>query len=143
MPARMRRRESLRLSPRSHRSKIRRAAPAEQTDAKEMRGDKEPKLSRPEENTMEPARRIVMFNWMTANGYFSGADGNLDWVVPDEEQAKAAMAGIPLFDTMLFGRRTYESLRNSGAAPTTALPLRRTRTVAENERRNTSPSPNG
>ena len=89
---------------------------------------------------MEPARRIVMFNWMTANGYFSGADGNLDWVVPDEEQAKAAMAGIPLFDTMLFGRRTYESLRNSGAAPTTALPLRRTRTVAENERRNTSPS---
>jgi hypothetical protein len=28
--------------------------------------------------------------------------------VPDEEQAKAAVAGIPLFDTLLFGRRTYE-----------------------------------
>jgi len=49
-----------------------------------------------------------MFNWMTANGYFAGADGNLDWVVPDEEQAKAAVDGIPLFDTVLFGRRTYE-----------------------------------
>ena len=57
---------------------------------------------------MEPTRRIVMFNGMTANGYFAGADGNLDWVVPDEEQAKAAVDGIPLFDTVLFGRRTYE-----------------------------------
>ena len=57
---------------------------------------------------MVPTRRIVMFNWMTANGYFAGADGNLDWVVPDEEQAKAAVDGIPLFDTVLFGRRTYE-----------------------------------
>ena len=53
-------------------------------------------------------RRIVMFNWMTANGYFAGADGNLDWVVPDDEQAKAAVDGIPLVDTVLFGRRTYE-----------------------------------
>ncbi len=57
---------------------------------------------------MGSTRRIVTFNWMTANGYFAAADGNLDWVVPDEEQAKAAAAGIPLFDTMLFGRRTYE-----------------------------------
>jgi dihydrofolate reductase len=57
---------------------------------------------------MESTRRIVMFNWMTANGYFAGADGNLDWVVPDEQQAKAAVDGIPLVDTVLFGRRTYE-----------------------------------
>lgn len=57
---------------------------------------------------MESIRRIVMFNWMTANGYFAGADGNLDWVVPDEEQAKAAVDRIPLCDTVLFGRRTYE-----------------------------------
>jgi dihydrofolate reductase len=28
--------------------------------------------------------------------------------VPDEEQAKAAVDGIPIFDTVLFGRRTYE-----------------------------------
>jgi hypothetical protein len=24
-------------------------------------------------------RRIVMFNWMTADGYFAGQDGNLDY----------------------------------------------------------------
>jgi dihydrofolate reductase len=53
-------------------------------------------------------RRIVMFSWMTANGYFAGTDGNLDWVVPDEQQVKAAVDGIPLADTALFGRRTYE-----------------------------------
>ena len=57
---------------------------------------------------MQHARRIVMFNWVTTDGYFAGPDGNLDWVVPDEEQAKAAAEGIPNFDTVLFGRRTYE-----------------------------------
>ena len=57
---------------------------------------------------MGPRRRIVMFNWVTADGYFAGPDGNLEWVVPDEEQAQAAVEGIPGFDTVLFGRRTYE-----------------------------------
>jgi dihydrofolate reductase len=49
-----------------------------------------------------------MFNWVTADGYFAGPDGNLDWVVPDEEQAKAAADGISGFDTVMLGRRTYE-----------------------------------
>jgi dihydrofolate reductase len=53
-------------------------------------------------------RRIVTFDWVTADGYFAGADGTLDWVVPDEEQAKAAAEGISAFDTVVFGRRTYE-----------------------------------
>jgi len=57
---------------------------------------------------MGHARRIVTFNWVTADGYFAGPNGNLDWVVPDEEQAKAAAEGVPNFDTALFGRRTYE-----------------------------------
>src|SRR5262245_14144512 len=54
------------------------------------------------------SRRIVTFNWITADGYFAAADGNLDWVVPDDEQAKAAADDIGNFDTVLFGRRTYE-----------------------------------
>jgi dihydrofolate reductase len=53
-------------------------------------------------------RRIVMFNWVTADGYFAGPDGNLDWIVPDDEQAKLAAESIPRFDTVLFGRVTYE-----------------------------------
>ena len=43
-------------------------------------------------------RRIVTFNWVTADGYFAGVDGNLDWVVPDEEQAKAAAEGLSGFE---------------------------------------------
>ena len=57
---------------------------------------------------MASARRILAFDWLTADGYFAGADGNLNWVVPDVEQAKAAATGMPATDTVLFGRRTYE-----------------------------------
>jgi dihydrofolate reductase len=57
---------------------------------------------------MKPKRRIVMFNRVTADGYFAAPDGNLDWVVPDEEVDAAGAAAISGFDTMLFGRRTYE-----------------------------------
>ena len=79
-------------------------------------------------------RRIVTFNWVTADGYFAGPDGNLDWVVPDEEQARAAAQGISGFDTALFGRRTYELFEGfwrhavideSGAIPDPHHPGRR------------------
>jgi dihydrofolate reductase len=53
-------------------------------------------------------RRIVMFNHVTADGYFAGPDGNLDWIVRDEEVDKEAMGGGPQADTLLLGRRTYE-----------------------------------
>jgi dihydrofolate reductase len=59
-------------------------------------------------------RRIVMWNQVTADGYFAGPDGNLDWVVPDEEFDREVAEAIdrsgtgPEADTILFGRRTYE-----------------------------------
>ena len=53
-------------------------------------------------------RRIVMFNRVTADGFFAGANGGLEWVVPDREVDKAGAEAIPGFDTILFGRRTYE-----------------------------------
>jgi dihydrofolate reductase len=53
-------------------------------------------------------RRIVMFNQVTADGYFAGPDGNLEWVVPDKEFDKSVAAGLPAAGTILFGRRTYE-----------------------------------
>jgi dihydrofolate reductase len=74
---------------------------------------------------MAPVRRILAFDWLTADGYFAGVDGNLSWVVPDDEQAKAAATGTPAADTVLFGRRTYElfegfwrkALQDSATAP--------------------------
>jgi len=57
---------------------------------------------------MESMRRIVAFNRVTADGYFAGLDGNLEWVVPDDEVDKAGAERMPNTDTVLFGRRTYE-----------------------------------
>jgi dihydrofolate reductase len=53
-------------------------------------------------------RKIVMFNQVSADGYFAAPDGSLNWVVQDEEVHKRAVEGMPEVDTVLFGRRTYE-----------------------------------
>ena len=54
-------------------------------------------------------RRIVTFNNVSADGYFAGPDGNLNWVVPDPMINKEATSGtMGKFDTILFGRRTYD-----------------------------------
>ncbi len=49
-----------------------------------------------------------MFNNVSADGYFSRLDGNLDWVVQDPEVNRAAISGSATFDSVLFGRRTYD-----------------------------------
>jgi dihydrofolate reductase len=89
---------------------------------------------------MEHARRIVMFNWLTADGYFAGPDGNLNWVVPDEEQAKAGAEDITNFDTVLFGRRTYELFEGFWRHAVVDAPARfQTLTIPEDDLGNTVP----
>jgi len=53
-------------------------------------------------------RRIVMFNQVSADGFFADATGGLDWVVSDPEIHRRAVASMPATDLMLFGRHTYE-----------------------------------
>lgn len=53
-------------------------------------------------------RRIVVFDRVSADGFFSSLDGRLDWVVPDEELDRAGAEAMPNADTILFGRRTYD-----------------------------------
>jgi len=53
-------------------------------------------------------RRIVMFNRVSADGYFAAPDGTLNWVVPDPEVDRAGAEGIPQTDTIMFGRKTYQ-----------------------------------
>jgi dihydrofolate reductase len=53
-------------------------------------------------------RRIVMFNRVSAEGYFAAADGGLGWVVPEPELDRAAADNLGGAGTILFGRRTYE-----------------------------------
>jgi hypothetical protein len=40
-------------------------------------------------------RRIVVFEWTTADGDFAAPDGGLDWVVPDQQLAQAVVNAIP------------------------------------------------
>jgi len=53
-------------------------------------------------------RRLVMFNRVTADGYFASEDGKLDWVIPDPEVDKLGATGTGEFDTVVLGRKTYE-----------------------------------
>jgi dihydrofolate reductase len=53
-------------------------------------------------------RRIVAFDRVSADGYFSSAGGGLEWVVPEPELDRAAADNLGSADTILFGRRTYE-----------------------------------
>jgi dihydrofolate reductase len=57
---------------------------------------------------MTPTRRLVMFNHLSADGYFSAANGSLGWVTQDEEFDRETTGGPQRFDTILFGRRTYD-----------------------------------
>lgn len=53
-------------------------------------------------------RRITMFNRVSADGYFSTPDGRMDWMVPDDEIDKGGAGSVAQYDTILFGRRTYQ-----------------------------------
>ena len=59
-------------------------------------------------------RRIVLFDRVSADGYFSGPDGNLNWVVSEEELDRSAAASIESSGTgtILFGRRTYQQFES-------------------------------
>ena len=57
---------------------------------------------------MASTRKIVVFDRLSADGYFSAADGALDWAVPDADLDKGAAGKLGDSDTMLFGRRTYD-----------------------------------
>lgn len=49
-----------------------------------------------------------MFNLISADGFFAGTDGNLEWNVVDHEFDNWAAKTIEEYDTALFGRVTYE-----------------------------------
>jgi dihydrofolate reductase len=53
-------------------------------------------------------RKIVMFNRVSAEGFFATPDERMDWAPPEPELDRQAAAGAPGADTFLFGRRTYE-----------------------------------
>jgi dihydrofolate reductase len=74
-------------------------------------------------------RRIVMFDQVSADGYFARPDGSLDGVVSDDDLQRGAVERMKGIDTILLGRRTYElfatfwphALDDSPTAPTLTI----------------------
>jgi dihydrofolate reductase len=54
------------------------------------------------------SRRIIAFDNVSADGYFTSADEKLDWVVQDDEIDRSVASHIGQADTILFGRKTYD-----------------------------------
>lgn len=57
-------------------------------------------------------RRILMFNRVSADGYFATEDGNLAWATPDPELDQAAASRLGDVGTILFGRKTYDAFES-------------------------------
>jgi dihydrofolate reductase len=83
---------------------------------------------------MASTRKLVAFDRISADGYFSTPEGALDWAVPDDELDRNAAGSLGDSDAMLFGRRTYDMfesfwpkvLSDGGTAPDPHRPGRHT-----------------
>jgi dihydrofolate reductase len=53
-------------------------------------------------------RKIIMFNRVSADGYFADEQGRLDWTIPEPDLDREAAQSMPGTGTMLFGRKTYD-----------------------------------
>jgi dihydrofolate reductase len=55
-------------------------------------------------------KKLIVSNWISLDGYISGPDGALDWILGDGRLAQYETELMQQVDTTLFGRRTYEQL---------------------------------
>src|SRR5579872_1265701 len=57
-------------------------------------------------------RKVFLFMMVSLDGYFEGPNHDLSWHNVDEEFNKFAIAQTKNVGTLLFGRRTYELMRD-------------------------------
>ena len=55
-------------------------------------------------------KKLIVSNWISLDGYISGPDGALDWILGDGRLAQYETELMQQVDTTLFGRKTYEQL---------------------------------
>lgn len=57
-------------------------------------------------------RKVVVWNLVTVDGFFEGLEKELDWFVVNEEFIDESRDMFKEFDTILFGRKTYQMMEN-------------------------------
>lgn len=62
-------------------------------------------------------RKLTAFVFTTLNGYYKGADGDLDWHSNGAEEIEFAQNKLQEGNTLLFGRKTFEMMRNFWVTP--------------------------
>lgn len=62
-------------------------------------------------------RKIIVFNMISLDGYFAGPNGEIDWHNTDSEFGKFANEQTQEFGTLIFGRVTYEVMKNYWPTP--------------------------
>jgi len=58
-------------------------------------------------------RKIITTTWITLDGFIAGPNGEMDWVIVDEEMGKYEGDIVSAADTLLLGRVTYQSFAGS------------------------------
>jgi dihydrofolate reductase len=70
-------------------------------------------------------RKLITTHWITLDGYIAGPDGEMDWLLGDEEMSDYEIGLVSDADTLMLGRQTYldfagywpATARNPDAAP--------------------------
>ena len=58
-------------------------------------------------------RKIITTTWVTLDGFIAGPNGEMDWVIVDEEMGTYEDDLVSAADTLLLGRVTYQSFAGS------------------------------
>lgn len=62
-------------------------------------------------------RKLGVFNFITVNGFYKGADNDISWHIHGGEEAQYAAEGASSRSTLVFGRVTYEMMASYWPTP--------------------------
>lgn len=64
--------------------------------------------------------KIIVYNFVTVDGYFAGPNGEIEWHRYDEEMGALSSEQMKTFSALLFGRTTYEMMASYWPTPEAA-----------------------
>lgn len=57
--------------------------------------------------------KIITTTWVSLDGFIAGPDGEMDWIIVDDEMGKYEDDIVSAANTLMFGRVTYQSFAGS------------------------------